>query len=202
MFDLFENVFSKDVVMSADNNNAQPKTRDQSDLVGRFGGASFEQGLYRVVRASDVGEWNARVTAAFPDFAKRIACFGFDWLGRAFATDAARLERGRPSVLMFEPGTGETLEIPRDVVTFHNEELLEYRDAALASEFHKRWLASGGAIPQYGQCVGYKKPLFLGGTDDLDNLTISDIDVYWHLMAQVIRKTKLMPPGTPVRVTV
>ncbi len=101
---------------------------------------------------------------------------------------------------MFEPGTGDALEIPCSIDTFHDEELIEYGDAALASDFHKRWLDDGGSAPGYGQCVGYKKPLFLGGADELINLEMSDIDVYWHLMGQLILKAKGLPPGTPIHV--
>lgn len=71
------------------------------------------------------------------------------------------------------------------------------RDAALAVEFHKQWLESGGSAPRYEQCIGYKKPLFLGGTDGIDNLEVSDLDVYWHLMGQLIAYAKGAAPGTP-----
>jgi hypothetical protein len=69
-------------------------------------------------------------------------------------------------------------------------------------DFHQRWLASGGATPGHTQCVGYRKPLFLGGADKLENLELSDLDVYWHLMGQLIAKTKGLPRGTPVRINI
>ncbi len=202
MFETFQKSFSQDAALSIGRAGIAPRSEvaGWSDLVDRFGGASFERGLYRVVRASDVGEWNARVAVAFPEFGGRITCFGFDWLGRVFAVDPKRSESGQPGVVMFELGTGEALEIPCNIGSFHDEELIEYGDAALASDFHKRWLANGGAAPQYGQCVGYKKPLFLGGADELGNLEMSDIDVYWHLMGQLVLKAKGLPPGTPIRV--
>lgn len=36
-------------------------------------------------------------------------------------------------VLMLEPGTGEALEIPCTIKSFHDRELIENRDAALAA---------------------------------------------------------------------
>jgi hypothetical protein len=39
-----------------------------------------------------------------------------------------------------------------------------------------------GGEPNYDQCVGYKKPLFLAGVDDVENIELSDLDVYRHLM--------------------
>jgi hypothetical protein len=53
-------------------------------------------------------------------------------------------------------------------------------------------------MPDRRQCVGYKIPLFLGGEDGPDNFEISDLDVYWHITAQLIEKTKGLPIGTPV----
>lgn len=52
------------------------------------------------------------------------------------------------------------------------------------------WLASGGLHPTYGQCIGYKVPLFLGGKDDVSNLELSDLDVYWYAISQTLAKVR------------
>ena len=190
MFEAFQNSFLRDEALSVDNDGVAPQSAlaGLNELIDRFGGRSFGQGLYRVIRGSDLDAWNERVANAFPAFSGRVTCFGFDWLGRALAVDAARLEGGEPGVVLFEPGTGEALEIPCSIATFHDEELIDYADAALAGDFHEAWLSNGGSAPRHDQCVGYRKPLFLGGDDDLDNLELSDIDVYWHLMGQLIAR--------------
>jgi hypothetical protein len=202
MFDNFQRSFSRDVDLSLDSggNVHHSSIIGWSALIGRFGGASFDRGLYRVITGPDEGRWNGRIAAAFPEFANRVACFGFDWTGRVFAVDPQRLEGREPGVVMFEPGTGEALEIPCSIVSFHEQELIQNRDAALASDFHEQWLASGGSAPRFDQCVGYKNPLFLGGADEVDNLELSDIDVYWHLMGQLIVQTRGLPPGTPIKI--
>ena len=141
-------------------------------------------------------KWNSRVAVGFPEFGNRIKCFAFDWLGRVFAADLDRSEDEQPGVVMFEPGSGEALEIPCSVSVFHTKELIEFTDAALAENFYKQWLASDGDAPGYGQCIGYKLPLFLGGADKIGNLEVSDIDVYWHLFGQLIREARRLPPGT------
>ncbi|MBN3765580.1 DUF1851 domain-containing protein [Burkholderia sp. Ac-20365] len=79
---------------------------------------------------------------------------------------------------MYEPGTGQALEIPCDIESFHDKELVGYRDAVLAEPFFLQWVESGGHQPQYTQCVGYKRSLFLGGEDTLANLEVIDLDVY------------------------
>jgi len=170
-----------------------------NELLDSFGGASFKQGLYRIIRAQDLAAWNARVNLGFPEAAGRITCFGYDWQGTAFAVDTERLEEGQPGVLMFEPGTGEILEIPANIETFHDALVIENPDAALTANIYvEDWLATGGAQPAYDQCIGYKKPLFLGGEDDISNQELTDLEVYWHIMGQVMAKVKGLPPGTPV----
>ena len=140
------------------------------------------------------------VANAFSEFRGRTSCFAYDWLGRIFALDSARSAAGRTALLMLEPGTGAALEIPCNLSTFHEGELIDYREAVLADSFYANWLAAGGTIPDPHHCVGYKVPLYLGGKDLLENLELSDLDVYWHLSAQLISKAKGLPLGTRVRV--
>lgn len=152
-----------------------------------FAGASFGGGLYRVHDSVTGPPALAFVSDAFPEFAQRVCPFGYDWLGRQFAVDLGRVENGQSQVLLLEPGTGEALEIPVDFVAFHDKELVEQSDAALASEFFWVWSdANREALPLLrSQCVGYKVPLFLGGNDTADNLEISDVDVYWTICGQL-----------------
>jgi hypothetical protein len=198
VFEAFQQKFTPDLNALPDAVDAPPdlKIPGLGELIARFGGASFNGGLYRIVRASDMSAWNARVSFGFPEFTERITCFGYDWLGRAFTADAERREQGQPAVLMFEPGTGEVFDVPANLQTFHDVELIRDSDPALASNAHKEWLARGGAVPAYAECIGYKVPPFLNGADEFENMELSDLDVYWHLMGQLIVKTRNLRPGT------
>jgi hypothetical protein len=82
--------------------------------------------------------------------------------------------------------------------TFHNDELQARGEAALAISFYNRWLQSGGAAPPHGRCIGYKVPLFLSGVDDIDNLSLTDIGIYWHVSAQLIQQVRDLPPGNRI----
>jgi hypothetical protein len=193
MFDIFQQSFLPDaekVISDGQPPSPFPDIKGLSELLDKFGGLSFRHALYRVVQGSDLDEWKKRIALPFPEYAKRITCFGYDWLGRVFAVDTGRLEEAQPGVVMFEPGTGEVLEIPCNLETFHENGLKEFDEAALAIAFHDKWLTHGGTEPGYGQCIGYKKPLFLGGLDEIENLEVSDIDVYWHISGQLIAKVR------------
>lgn len=163
-----------------------------------FGGASFDSGLYRVMNIEAALAWSDAVAEAFPVEGEIRTCFGFDWLGRVFALERTRLVGGLPGVVMLEPGTGLALEIPCNIHTFHEEELIEFREEALAASFFNEWISFGGEPPDYVECVGYKKPLFLGGVDTVDNLERSDMDVYWAISAQLIRRARGLPNGTSI----
>jgi hypothetical protein len=159
---------------------------------------TYLDGAYRLHRPEDVATFTVLARTAFPEFAERITCFGVDWLGRQFATDDGRLLDGVPQVIMLEPGTGEALEIPVDQRAFHEHELLDEPDAVAAYSFFKGWLASGGVRPAYTECVGYQRPLYLGGSDELANLHIVDLDVYWTLSAQLLAQARSLPVGTKI----
>lgn len=77
--------------------------------------------------------------SAFPEFGGRFVCFGYDWLGRQFATDSRRGESEDPEILLFEPGTGEALEIRVPFSQFHDAELVDFAEEALALGFFSQW---------------------------------------------------------------
>lgn len=155
-------------------------------------------GAYRLHERDHVQHFTALAAEAFPSVATRIECFGASWLGCQFATDRARVERGERLILLLEPGTGEALEIPATFAAFHETELVENADAAVAVTFYRDWLKAGGVVPTYAQCIGYRKPLYLGGADNVSNLELVDFAVYWGLASQLLAKVRGLPIGTRV----
>lgn len=160
------------------------------------GGRSFSDGLYRIHTEESSRRLLEEIERAFPEAPSHTTPYGYDWLGRQFC---ARADDPDATSLMFEPGTGEILEIPVPFTAIHDVELVDYRNEALASDFYAAYLVAGGQPPNSGQCVGYRIPLFLGGQDEVSNLDLVDLDVYWHLTGRLIQKTKSLPPGTAIR---
>lgn len=175
-----------------------PEVATLSALLSAFGGRSFGDKVYRVHTEESAGAYTAMIDQYFPQFAGRARCFGYDWLGRQFALDAERNGDDGPHILEFEPGTGQVLEIPVGLGPFHSEELVEFADDVVAKHSFQAWLAQGSPAPEWNQCVGYIKPLFLGGQDELQNLEISDMDVYWTTTGQLLSKVRGLPVGTPI----
>lgn len=171
-----------------------------ADFSGRWAGATFQRGLYRVVDANTGPKLLGLTAEAFPDFAQRVHPFGFDWMGRALALDVRRVSKSEPLILLLEPGTGQALEIPHSFESFHRQ-LHELREPALAGSFFDAWSgANRDALPiSTSQCVGYEVPLFLGGKDTVENLAVQDLDVYWSLSGQLYRGVRNLPPGAAIK---
>lgn len=170
-------------------------------VFAELGSASFGGGLYRVHAPELAPRWTRRVEEAFPQFRGRVVCFGSDWLGRQFAVDRHRRDGRHHLVLLLEPGTGEALEIPATVAALHTDELVHNGDAALAIDFYADWREATGddAYLEPDECVGYDVPLFLGGDDDVSNLSRIDMDVYWAIIAQLRHGTLGLRPGATIR---
>jgi hypothetical protein len=179
--------------------NYERVARGITDFLATHAGGSFSEGLYRIHNVATMPRWTRIVAEAFPDFRKKILCFGVDWLGRMFALDLARIEDGQCLVLMLEPGTGQALEVPVTFMEFHDQELVRHKNAALAAQFFDAWRSSGGESPEYEQCVGYKQPLFMYGSDIVENLEMTSLEVYWSISAQLLSKIRNLPDGTRIK---
>jgi len=197
IFDLF-----KKKIVPADKTAAAPDPELRAFL-DHHAGTVLHNGMYRVVTAETRKMGQEFIREAFAHRVGRVEVFGYSWLGNMFCLDSERIEGGARGVLLLEPGTGEELEIPANLTTFHEVELVQEPEAALAKELFDGWTALGGPAPGVGQCIGYKKPLFLGGADEVGNLEVSDLDVYWTISAQLIRQVRGLPKGTKInRVTI
>jgi hypothetical protein len=168
------------------------------EFLTRYAGASFNRGLYRVHDVRSIPRWNQVVGEAFPEVARRIHCFAWDWLGRQFAIDGARQVHGQPLLLMLEPGSGLVLEVPATFLAFHNQEIVDDPDGILAASLFAEWQATADEILSPTACVGFKVPLFLGGIEDPSNLEATDGEVYWSVCGQVWNQVRHLPPGTPI----
>ena len=200
MFDSFEKKFTQDSKTQCVKLKKYCKTFiDGNDSIefffNKFEGVSFNNGSYRIFRIGNLNEWDNTISETFPRFANLINCFAYDWLGKIFAVN--KIDSNQ--ILIFDIGIGNVLEVPVGFEEFHNKELVEYTDDALSISFYKKWLdSSENKIPKTDECIGYKVPLFLGGIDNVTNLEVINMDVYWNITGQILRKIQNLPDGTPI----
>lgn len=152
------------------------------EMLAKYQVGEYADGAYRAISQ----EQRKNLTEMIGEYFSysKIYPFGITWLGNCLAVDLRDGAR-YGNVLLFEIGTGDVFDIPVSVEGFFTSEIIEYADDCLAASFYNRWLAGGGAKPEANQCIGYKVPLFLGGNDDIYNLEVSDLEVYWGLMGQL-----------------
>jgi hypothetical protein len=178
-----------------------PFAQEQLDEVFEsLGGICLDEGLYRVHIPTSALAWSGFIADGFPAFQDRAIPFGFDWLGRQFAVDRDRTGPSGHLCLLLEPGTGQALELPFTVVELHQDGLIDLTDAALAVDFYRQWRQQADDLDPLGaaECVGYRIPLFLGGTDEPSNLERMDMAVYWSLVGQLFHQASATDPGTPI----
>jgi hypothetical protein len=171
-----------------------------AEFMGWAAGATFNEGLYRVHDKHSADIANRQVGNAFPEYAHRVGCFAFDWLGRQFSLDSQRSEGGEPLILIFEPGTGDVLEVPYNFLEFHTEELIDFSEAALLSDVFDEWKRENvDVVPlEFTQCVGFGRPLFLGGVDEFVNYEVVNTEVYWHVCGALLRGVADLPLGATI----
>ena len=93
-----------------------------------------------------------------------------------------------------------SLQIPVSFTEFHNGELVDEPDAALAKAFFTAWAAANPTLVPLatGICVGHEIPLFLGGRDEVENLAPVDLWAYWAISGQLLRQTLGRDQGTTI----
>lgn len=150
---------------------------DIHGFMEKYSGRTFLGGLYRIHNKKDIKKWNNIIGKSFPAAYNNVEVFGYDWAGRNFAVyDETN------TVLIFEPGTGEAFDTGMDFFEFHDEEIPQNHTVCLMSEYFQEWKDSSNCNIAHDQCVGYKVPLFLNGKDEVENLEVSDMEVYWEIM--------------------
>ena len=166
-----------------------------NELISECGGMSFCNSLYRIHTLKTSYYWESLITDYFVNYKNSIIPFGFDWMGRQFAVDINNSER----LLLFDPATAEDFQLNENIITFHNETLVDNRLITLAEDdFLDTIKFLKKDIIDFDECIGFKKPLFLGGDISKENYEVIDLEVYWTIEAQIYNQLKNLPPGTKI----
>jgi hypothetical protein len=97
-----------------------------------------------------------------------------------------------------DPGGGEYLTTDCPLSEWHDAVAGE--EDPLAYPFYQEWRAANPAagLLGYGQAIGYKVPLFLGGEDEVHNLEVCDREVYFELCTQLAHGARKLGVGETV----
>ena len=179
--------------------NAIQALPELKDLFNQLSGAIFENGLFRVHNIGSFYFWTELAFTYFKEYKGYSYCFAFDWVGRQYAVNYFN---DKTLILMLDPATGEVFELEANIESFLNNDLDDFKNGLL--EFEKFEILRNkivGKLP-FDQCFGFKQFLFLGGKDELDNFELCDMEVYWELNYQIFCKTRNLPGGTPLNISI
>jgi len=164
-----------------------------------FGGASFKNGLYRVIRTEELDSWRDVIGDAFPKYRNKIMPFGYDWLGRFFCIDSEREGQNNSFILFFSVFSDEVLEIPENLIDFHDKVLVQQGELALEVNAFSNFMKKNGL-----NCLGVDKcaelinPTYLSGSFDVSNMRVSEIRMYWEISAQILQSTRGIKEGAVI----
>jgi len=147
------------------------------ELAAAFAGVSFNRGLYRIHDAASAVKAQAYVSSSFPGVNVRVC--GHSWLGIEFAVGLDDHD-GQQTMVVLNAETREVTPFVADLVTFHDQILLQVPDL-LDETLFGEWLATDPDRPMLrpDQCVTHRHPLVLGGSDTADNLEVVDRVTHW-----------------------
>lgn len=165
-------------------------------FIDSLGGRSFGDGVFRVFERSDLERWHRVVSGCFTKLRGEFNLIGYDWMGRCFAVDQ-RDGDGKGLVVLLEIATLDMYYIGKDVAAFLNEVMPNQSEACLEVGRYREWLEGHAPVGRM-ECAGYRIPLFLGGEDSLENMEVSDMEVYWDMTDQLWEAVKDLPEGTKI----
>lgn len=191
MFENFVSIFPADVesALSPYRDPRLGSVAGYNELVRIGSGISFGAGILRVHSADEASRARSLVQQVFPGYVD-IVPIAKDWLGRQFALDFAGADPRFPRLLLFEPGSAEVFDVECGIEQLFDVEIVADPVTFLAADLFSEWRDEGNVIPQSGQCVGFRVPLFLGGAGSVENLEISDEEVYWSILGQLQAKLR------------
>lgn len=159
-------------------------------FIAQYGNSSYGDGLYRTHNQESALKWTALLEGYYPEFIGKIACFGFDWEGNMFVQ---RKDDGESVMMIFEIATGDYFELEQSIEGFHEEDLIDYSDETLHVEKFHLAMAHIGTELQWRDCIGHKVSLLLGGDDVVENMEITDMEVYWSIQQQIMDSLNDLP---------
>ncbi|MSS84581.1 hypothetical protein FYJ24_07355 [Actinomycetaceae bacterium WB03_NA08] len=166
-------------------------------------GVSLNQGMLRFHDAETGPLYRALVGEAFPDFAARgVDVLAFDWQGRQYATvDSGG---GESDIWVADIGRGSidaVCSVENFIAALKDDHAF---DTVFERELLDQWRGMVGAensVIPFDSCVAYEVPIFLGGSEGVDNLEVADLEVNWTVGAQIYAQVKDLPEGASVNFT-
>lgn len=155
------------------------------DLQARFGGMLILDGLYNIYDTDTCLKMTRLCLEFFGEFQGYILAIGQDWLGYLYCADFSRLIDGKPKIIVFDINTRDIMDTANSIEKFHTVLAIDEVESSFNLELYNQWKEHHKPIQKPGRCVGYRIPLALGGSDDIENMEEADTEVYWSITGHI-----------------
>lgn len=157
-------------------------------IIQELGGKIFNDGLYRVYTGAQIEKMTAIICEQFDSVKGQAFAFAADWMGRQFVIDFTEIVDGQPTVECFDSATPESFATDQAIIQFHNDSMVNMTDATVDEERFLEWMEQTKTPLAHDQCVGYNRPIFMGGDADFSNMDVTDIEVHITICGQLWRE--------------
>ncbi len=170
-----------------------------TEFLARHARASYLDGLLRIALPGgrfDPRTWNGPGgwVDDWPN-ARELVVFAYDWLGRLYGVDRTGTWGAAGTVARLATGADTIESTGQPLDAWLLETLPGDRDAILRADDYRAWLH--GATPlDTESCASYRRPLGLGGADDVANLERTSFIVHVSISGQLAGQIRDLPPGT------
>ncbi|MBB3696573.1 DUF1851 domain-containing protein [Flammeovirga yaeyamensis] len=156
-----------------------------NQVLEKYGGSIIENGFFRIHTFGSSIFWLKEIVSFFKIETVTFIPFAYDFYGRQYASNV-----NDDTITMFDPSDGEKYFLDNMPISeFFNEFVVENREEPCGYSDFKSLSNLYGEILRSSDCLGFKKLLFLGGEDELENLEVQDMEMYWELNKQLKHQT-------------
>lgn len=187
------------VVLTSKESNSSPYAPEAVGpliVENRLPGCTFNNGLLRFHNEESGAVAQQCLFQCFGESAVELTPFAFDWLGRHYCR--VQID-GQDMAVRTDSAFQEAsviTDFDKTVIYFLEvDEAPDLLDIGLMERIFERLGVSG---LKFTECIGFKIPPFLGGTEEISNFELNNIDVYWTFNTSVYDSVKHLPPGTPI----
>ena len=161
------------------------------ELYKNFGGTTFSNGLLRIHTFESSNKWTDLLTNKYyKEFSGKLYCFAFNWQGCMFCINSSNTE-----LFIFDPATCEYFSLENaNIEDFFNSIIFDYDDETFITDYFNETLQHLEMNQiEFKNSFGHRKPLFLGGIDDVENYEVIDTEVLWDLQIQIAENINEIP---------
>lgn len=150
-------------------------------LINEFWWYSFNNWLFRIHTYESIIKWTAIILEYFSDYKWKFILFWFDWVWRQFAVN----KENENEIFLFDIATLEVFISDNNLKEFLLN-ISQYPERFL----DENWFKEFNILLKYNESISHKVPLILWWQDVNSNMEVTDMEVDWGIVWQIMQQTR------------